>query len=110
MAELPKLVLLHGMLGSPAMWQPVIAALPPGARATTITLPFHGLAAWGESITSFDGAVEALASQLPPGPLVLAGYSLGGRLALALADARSDIRAVIAIGAQLGIADDAARA
>jgi 2-succinyl-6-hydroxy-2,4-cyclohexadiene-1-carboxylate synthase len=110
MAELPTLVLLHGMLGSPAMWQPMIAALPSGARATSVTLPFHGLAPWGESIASFDEAVDALASQLPQGPLVLAGYSLGGRLALGLACVRSDVRAVVAIGAHLGIADEPARA
>ncbi len=110
MPELPTLVLLHGMLGSPAMWQPMIGALPAGARAMVQTLPFHGLMPWGEPLQSFDDAVDGLLGRLPSGPIVVVGYSLGGRLALSLASTCSDVRAVVAIGAGLGIENESLRA
>jgi 2-succinyl-6-hydroxy-2,4-cyclohexadiene-1-carboxylate synthase len=110
MSEAPHVAFLHGMLGSPAMWAPVIAALPPGAKTSAAVLPFHGLVPWGSWIESFDEAVTLISERLPSGPLVVVGYSLGGRLALGLAAARPGIRAVIAIGSQLGITTEDERA
>lgn len=77
------LVLLHGLLGDERDWQPVTAALP-GRRCYPLALPGHG----GNRALrphDFDGVRRWLARALAGlglGRYLLAGYSLGGRLAL----------------------------
>ena len=73
-----NLLLLHGFLGTPSTWDRVV----PGTGAPL--LPGHGPDP-DMSPASFEAAVDAIAASLLPGPVIVAGYSMGARLALGLA-------------------------
>ncbi|MGY3902520.1 2-succinyl-6-hydroxy-2,4-cyclohexadiene-1-carboxylate synthase [Aeromonas lusitana] len=80
--DLP-LVLLHGLLGDGRDWQPVIDALP-GIDCHALDLPGHGLNQ-PLRVSGFDEANAWLCGELEARGIhhyLLAGYSLGGRLAL----------------------------
>lgn len=103
------LVLLHGFTNTGASWEPVVAALPERYRALTPDIRGHGAA--GDlrpvSLEAVIGDVAALAD----GELALAGYSMGGRLALHVAFAMPDrVRRLVLIGASPGLADPGERA
>ena len=107
-----EVVCLHGFLGDPQEWQPVAQALGPGLRCRTPALPGHdGAPPPGETFEALADALWArLASDLPP-RFALVGYSLGGRLALALAERHPQrISALILEGAHPGLQDASARA
>jgi 2-succinyl-6-hydroxy-2,4-cyclohexadiene-1-carboxylate synthase len=79
-------VLLHGAYGAPDDWDCVCEDLPVAASRPALDaqlapeeLDATDLDALGERL------LDRLEERLPPGPLVLGGYSLGARLALALA-------------------------
>lgn len=77
------LVLLHGLLGDADDWQPVIAALPE-FECHALDLPGHGRNQ-ALRVSGFDEAHQWLCDALKArgiGRYRLAGYSLGGRLAL----------------------------
>ena len=79
----PPLVLLHGLLGDADDWQPVIQALP-GVQCHALDLPGHGRNK-GLLVNGFDEAHDWLCGELAARGIAhyrLAGYSLGGRLAL----------------------------
>jgi 2-succinyl-6-hydroxy-2,4-cyclohexadiene-1-carboxylate synthase len=104
----PPLLLLHGFLGTPGAWDAVLAALPRHGPVWCPWLPGHGPAPPGPP--TWDEAAQALADSLPAGA-VLAGYSLGGRLALAAALRRPGrVRATHLVGGHVGLADDSERA
>ncbi len=103
------LVLLHGFTNTGASWEPVVAALPERYRALTPDIRGHGAA--GDlrpvSLEAVIGDVAALVD----GELALAGYSMGGRLALHVACALPDrVRRLVLIGASPGLADPGERA
>ena len=79
------LVCLHGFTGAPESWDAVLAHLPPDVEAICPPIVGHDP---GVPLTSgsFEDEVDRLAGVLPlsGGLLHLAGYSLGGRLALGL--------------------------
>ncbi len=88
---LPRIVFLHGFLGSGSDWLPITRDLQNDYCCVMIDLPGHGSANLLESAMSaesfFVATLDALAdllreSVLPPCSLV--GYSMGGRIALAL--------------------------
>jgi 2-succinyl-6-hydroxy-2,4-cyclohexadiene-1-carboxylate synthase len=108
----PPLVLLHGFLGAPAAWDAVLAALPDHGPVACPWLPGHGPAAPASAPApaSWDAAAQALADALPAGT-VLAGYSLGARLALAATLRRPGrARATLLVGGHVGLATAAERA
>jgi 2-succinyl-6-hydroxy-2,4-cyclohexadiene-1-carboxylate synthase len=75
---------LHGFLGAPAQWTEVLA-LTGDALADCPRLPGHGRPPWTPP-GDFSAVVDAFAARaLPPEPVTLVGYSLGARVALALA-------------------------
>ena len=79
----PTLVLLHGLLGDADDWRPVIAALPE-IECHALDLPGHGRSK-ARRVTGFEQAHEWLCEELAARGIEhyrLAGYSLGGRLAL----------------------------
>lgn len=89
--SLPKIVFLHGFLGSGSDWLPFARKLEARFCSILVDLPGHGEAAIpadGEADGFFMRTVEALAGEirrLSAGPCVLVGYSMGGRIGLALA-------------------------
>ncbi|MEZ4222690.1 MAG: alpha/beta fold hydrolase [Polyangiaceae bacterium] len=101
----PPLVMLHGMLGSPSSFAPVLDTLSyPGAIAA-VTLPGHGTPA-AKLHGSFSANVHAVAASLPR-ECYLLGYSLGGRMALGIAALAAHAPlGVIAIGAHPGLAPE----
>lgn len=104
----PTLVLLHGFTQTGASWEPTVAALAERYRALAPDLRGHGSAAGARPIT-FD-AVRADVLALAPERFVLAGYSMGGRIALSIALAAPErISRLVLIGASPGLADEAER-
>lgn len=70
-SRLTPIVFLHGFLGQPSDWEPVISYLPPHL-SIPIELPGHGITPFTENFR--------LNLSFPKFHLV--GYSMGGRLAL----------------------------
>ncbi len=104
----PPLLLLHGFLGAPSSWDAVLAALPHHGPAWCPWLPGHGPAP--PTPVTWDATVQALADALPAGA-VLAGYSLGARLALAAALRHRDhLHGTLLVGGHVGLGDGQARA
>jgi 2-succinyl-6-hydroxy-2,4-cyclohexadiene-1-carboxylate synthase len=103
----PPLVLLHGFLGGPSSWDEVLAALPDHGPAWCPWLPGHGPAlplpgTWSE-------AVQSLVDALPSG-VVLAGYSMGARLALDAALRQGErLHGALLVGGHVGLTDDGSR-
>jgi 2-succinyl-6-hydroxy-2,4-cyclohexadiene-1-carboxylate synthase len=105
----PNLVLLHGFTHTGASWDQVVAALGERYRPLAPDLRGHGTAAAVRpvSLTAVVGDLSAVSAAR----FELAGYSMGGRLALHVALALPErVRRLVLIGASPGIADDAARA
>ena len=107
----PALVLLHGFLGDPEEWRPVIDRLPSGWRCLAPPLPGHD----GQPPSASDFQELALelehrlAAYVPP-RFALVGYSLGGRLALGLASrAPHRLTGLVLEGAHPGLADTRSR-
>jgi 2-succinyl-6-hydroxy-2,4-cyclohexadiene-1-carboxylate synthase len=103
------LVLLHGFTNTGASWDPVRAALGTRYRALAPDIRGHGAASDVEPVTLpavIDDIAAAGASRF-----TLAGYSMGGRIALHAALALPDrVGRLILIGASPGIADPGERA
>ncbi|MFN3596045.1 MAG: alpha/beta fold hydrolase [Rubricoccaceae bacterium] len=117
-ADLPVLA-LHGFLGRGADWQPVgAAAARAGARAPHLLapdLPGHGAAADAPpEAFSFEGALATLAAFLDRRRVPqahLAGYSMGGRLALGFALRYPErVASLVLLGASAGLPTRDARA
>ncbi|HKG62473.1 MAG TPA: 2-succinyl-6-hydroxy-2,4-cyclohexadiene-1-carboxylate synthase [Solirubrobacteraceae bacterium] len=104
----PTLVLLHGFTQTRQSWRRVIAELGGRRRALAPDLPGHGnAAARPASFAACTGYVRALGGER----FALAGYSMGGRIALHAALALGDrLDRLVLIGASPGIADPAERA
>jgi 2-succinyl-6-hydroxy-2,4-cyclohexadiene-1-carboxylate synthase len=104
-----ELVLLHGFTQTGRSWQPVLHALAARYRAIAPDLPGHGGFAERRpaSFAACDAYVRVLADQ----PITLAGYSMGGRIALhAALSLGPRVRRLVLVGASPGIADAAERA
>jgi 2-succinyl-6-hydroxy-2,4-cyclohexadiene-1-carboxylate synthase len=112
-------VLLHGFTHTGASWDPVVAALGERYRALAPDIRGHGVA--GDRIpVGLDAVLGDLADladladppDLASGPVTLAGYSMGGRIALHAALARglsARIDRLVLIGASPGIAEASER-
>lgn len=101
------LVLLHGFTGSPVSFRPVIARLRPGPVVAPV-LPGHDGVA---PTTHLDDTLAAIREQVGPGPHHLAGYSLGGRLALHFAlRFPEDVTGLTVFGARPGLQEPKDRA
>ncbi len=104
-------VLLHGFTHTGASWDPVIAALGENYRALAPDLRGHGSASERKPVT-LEAVLEDIERLAPP-RFVLAGYSMGGRVALHAALARvlaPRIDRLVLVGASPGIAEAAERA
>ncbi|MGI8863511.1 MAG: alpha/beta fold hydrolase [Solirubrobacteraceae bacterium] len=106
------LLLLHGFTHTGASWAPVRATLPERYRALAPDLRGHGSAGAAQPVT-LDAVLEDLAAIALPEGLTLAGYSMGGRIALHAtlsAGLTGRIQRLVLIGGSPGLADPAARA
>src|SRR5918997_6024427 len=74
------LVLLHGFTQTGRSWQPVAAALAGRYRAIAPDLPGHG--AFAERRPATFAACDAYLRVVAGDRFTLAGYSMGGRVAL----------------------------
>jgi 2-succinyl-6-hydroxy-2,4-cyclohexadiene-1-carboxylate synthase len=104
------LVLLHGFTQTGRSWQPIAHALAGRYRAVAPDLPGHGDFAERRpaSFAACDAYLRALANGRG---FTLAGYSLGGRVALHAALSLAPVvERLVLIGASAGIADPAERA
>lgn len=102
------IVLLHGFTQTGRSWEPTVAALGERYRALAPDIRGHGTAA-GVRPVDFP-SVRADVLVLAPERFALAGYSMGGRIALGLALAVPDrVARLVLVGASPGIADPAER-
>ena len=93
------MILVHGFTQSADSWEPVIDALPRDADTVTIEVP-EGL--------DFLSTASGIGARGGPGTYV--GYSMGGRLCLALALERPDlVQQLVLVSASPGIADERER-
>ncbi|MCU0281559.1 MAG: alpha/beta fold hydrolase [Acidimicrobiia bacterium] len=97
---------LHGFTQRGSMWAEVAALA--GGQWVTPDLPGHGgrpPRPWEETVASLAGLLRAL-----PAPRCLVGYSMGGRLALAVAlDYPGLVDRLAVVSASPGVADPEAR-
>ncbi len=106
-------VLIHGFSGSPESWRQTAGRLRVETYAPVVY--GHGTGTAAEAVAhSFEAEVDRLASEIRvavPEPRYLAGYSLGGRLALGLLVRHPDLFVGAAtIGANPGIDGEDERA
>jgi 2-succinyl-6-hydroxy-2,4-cyclohexadiene-1-carboxylate synthase len=104
----PPLVLLHGFTQTRQSWRRTVAALDGRYRAVVPDLPGHGQ--MSERRPAPLAATLAYLRALVDEPHLLAGYSMGGRIALHAALARPErVRRLVLLGASPGLADPAER-
>ena len=103
------LVLLHGFTQTRQSWRRTVAELGGRRHALAPDLPGHGnAAARPASFAACTAYVRALSGE---GRFALAGYSMGGRIALTAAFALADrLDRLVLIGASPGLGDPAERA
>lgn len=100
----PALVLLHGFTHTGASWDPVRSELGESYRALAPDIRGHGSAAERQPV-SLEAVLDDLEA-LADGRFTLAGYSMGGRLALHYAVVRpARVERLVLLGASPGIAD-----
>ena len=106
----PVLVLLHGFTQTRQSWRRTAQALAPRYRALVPDLPGHGQAA--HRTPSFDACAAYVRALAPTRTFTLAGYSMGGRIALhsAFVLGPAVVTRLVLVGASPGIADPAERA
>lgn len=106
----PAVVLLHGFTHTGASWDPVVTALGERYRAIAPDIRGHGSASELVPVT-LEAVLDDVRAQAPAEGFTLAGYSMGGRIALHAALAMpGQVRRLVLIGASPGIADPTERA
>jgi 2-succinyl-6-hydroxy-2,4-cyclohexadiene-1-carboxylate synthase len=106
-----SLVLLHGFAGTHRTWDGVLAHLPAERyRSLALELPGHGRHVDAQGPICFEQCVAGVLEDSPE-RFVLAGYSMGGRIALYVAlEAPERVSRLVLISATAGIADPRERA
>jgi len=105
------LVLLHGFTQTGASWEPVLGALDGQRyRALAPDLPGHGDASDPAGPVDWASCLQVVGAQAE-GAFVLAGYSMGGRLALRFALEHPErVSRLVLISTSAGLADADERA
>ena len=100
---LPTLVLLHGFTQTRQSWRRTAQALAGRYRALVPDLPGHGQAL--HRTASFDACAAYVRAVAPTRTFTLAGYSMGGRIALhsALVLGPSVVTRLVLVGASPGL-------
>jgi pimeloyl-ACP methyl ester carboxylesterase len=106
----PTALLVHGNGGHAHWWTPLVPALVPGWRLVVPDLRGHGESDWPATpayrLDDLVADLDAVRNALAPGPVVLAGHSMGGRAALAYA-AQHPVRGLALLDTHLGGVDAA---
>lgn len=103
----PPLVLVHGFTQSSSSWRKIALDLAREHHVIAVDLPGHGASSAIEA-TDFDDTARILGETC--GRAIYVGYSLGGRIAIALALKHPElVQALAVVGASPGIADDQER-
>jgi len=103
----PRLVLVHGFTQTGAHWRAVADDLAADHEVVRVDAPGHG----GSASLTADLVEGAHLLGATAGEATYVGYSMGGRLSLALALARPDLVAgLVLVGATAGIEDPNERA
>jgi 2-succinyl-6-hydroxy-2,4-cyclohexadiene-1-carboxylate synthase len=109
-----RVVFLHGFLGQPEAWAPVVervSELRPDVEPIAPSLPGHGKGAERVVGPGFDDALDAMVDALSTGPALWVGYSMGARLALGVAARHPAIvRGLVLVSSHLGLPTDLERA
>lgn len=110
-SESQSLVLLHGFGGTRRAWDGVVAHLPTERyRPLALDLPGHGALVDVPRPIDFDECVASVLERSPE-RFMLAGYSMGGRIALHVAlEAPERVSLLVLVSATAGIEDDGERA
>lgn len=94
--DLPPLLLLHGFMGRAEDWRAVADTLGDAHQVMAVNLPGHGPGWTVESTAAMD--IDACAADIAAqvramglAPVSIAGYSMGGRVALYLALRHPDV-------------------
>jgi 2-succinyl-6-hydroxy-2,4-cyclohexadiene-1-carboxylate synthase len=105
-----SVVLLHGFSGTHRAWDQVVALLDPERyRPLALDLPGHGAATDSERPISFASCVRAVLDASPE-RFALAGYSMGGRIAMHVALAAPErVERLVLVACNPGIEDPAER-
>lgn len=88
MIDEPVLFCLHFLGGSAREWRPLAERLGPHARCVAVDLPGFGDTAdhpGGDVAAMVDHVAARIAAEGPSGPWLVAGNSMGAKVALALA-------------------------
>jgi len=100
-------LLVHGLGGSAANWVELVASASGRYRVIVPDLPGHGgsgRAQAGAGMTHFADVVAGLLEHEATGPVLVAGHSFGGLVALRLAQRRPDLVRGLLLAAPAGIA------
>lgn len=87
-------VFLHGFLENKSMWQQTVQHLPKKYRCIALDLPGHGQSdnlGYVHSMDEMAEVVKALTDHLKLRKVVLVGHSMGGYVALAMAEKYPDL-------------------
>lgn len=106
-----EVVLLHGFGGTSRAWDAVLKYLPAQSyRPIALDLPGHGEQPDGPRPITFEACVASVLERAPK-RFVLAGYSMGGRIALHVARAAPErVKRLVLISTTAGIDDPVERA
>ncbi len=108
----PAIIFLHGFLESQRMWDGLIKKLPRAYRKVTLDLPGHGDSenlGYVHSMEDMAELVKSLADHLKLKRFYLCGHSMGGYVALALAEKHPDLVRGILLLNSTARADSATR-
>ena len=109
------ILFLHGFTGSSSDWDEIIPSLDNNFQCITLDLIGHGKSDSPNNISYYDAAsintqLKFIISQITDKPVILAGYSMGGRAALNFAIENSGmISALILESATAGIKEESLR-
>jgi pimeloyl-ACP methyl ester carboxylesterase len=103
----PTAVLVHGNGGHAHWWDALVPALVPGWRLVAPDLRGHGESGWPDvpayEMADFEADLAAVLEVLAPGPAVLVGHSMGGRIAAWAAAAEpARVRGLVLVDTRLG--------
>ncbi|QEV21180.1 alpha/beta fold hydrolase [Streptomyces alboniger] len=99
--DAPALVLIHGLAGSTAWWDPVVPALARAHRVLRVDLPGHGRSArpprGDDDIPAQARRVAGALDGIGVDRAAVAGHSTGGLVGTALAEQRPDLVGALAL-------------